>query len=319
MSVIGIRAEARFDSPVREAEALCRKYAGEHHGVISGQTARAFGMSERAIATAVRCGRWQRQSRGIFVIEGAPESFKQRAAAASAVGAVCSHRCAAAIYGLDGVRASKIEVVTTRPFRPMGLPPWVIAHRTCHLPDDHITEFAGVALTCVARTLLDLAGVSGFDVMRRAALSAVDRNLCSPEKLLAHLRCCGRVGRPGTAAFRRFLAEMDWELDLSDSDLEDVAYRLIKEAGLPTPRRLHKVREHGHLLGELDLAYPSKRIGIEVDSFAYHGDRQAFVRDRGRLNGFMARSDWRILHFVHDDARRPRRFLDDLRAALGRG
>ena len=299
-------------------EQRCRAFASEHHGVISGKTARAFGLSSSAIKTAVNCGRWRREHRGVFIVGAAPESFRQRAASASSDNAVCSHRTAAAIFGLDGVPPREIEVVTSRPYRPRCFPPSFIVHRTCHLPDNHIVEFAGIAVTCVGRTLLDLAGVAGYGVMRRAAISAVDKKLVSPESLVSQLRCCGRIGRPGTSAFRRFLGEMDWDLDLSDSDLEDIAYQLILEAGLPAPSRLFKVRDQGHLLGELDLAFPAERVGIEVDSFAHHGDRSAFVRDRGRLNGFMARSDWRILHFVHDDARRPRRFLDDLRAALDR-
>jgi hypothetical protein len=299
-------------------EALCRGYAAEHHGVIPGRAARSLGMTHRMIASAVKSGRWRRHGRDIFILDGASESFRQLAASASARQAVCSHRCAAALYGLDGVKANKIEIVTTRPFKLMGLPHSVIVHRTCHLPDDHISEHEGVALTSVGRTLLDLAGVSGYDVMRRATMSAVDKGLTSPEQLIGQLRCCAQMGRPGSAAFRRFLLEMDWDLDPSDSDLEDLAFSLIVEAGCPRPKRLFKVYDEGLLLGELDLAFPSHRIGVEVDSFAFHGDRSAFVRDRSRLNGFMARSDWRILHFVHDDVRRPRRFLDDLQALLER-
>ena len=111
---------------------------------------------------------------------------------------------------------------------------------------------------------------------------------------------------------------MDWQTDFSDSELEDIAFRLIVKSGLPAPKRLYRVVEDGVFLGELDLAYPSEHVGIEVDSYAFHGDRTAFVRDRGRLNGFSARSDWRILHFVYSDADRPNRFLGDLRGALQR-
>lgn len=275
-------------------------------------------MSPAGIKHAIRCGKWKRVHRGIYLVDGVPESFRQRAASASQSNAVCSHRCAAAIYGLDGIPPRCIEVVTNQAYKPRGLPEWVISHRTCHLPDDHISEHAGIAVTNVARTLIDLAGVSGHDVMRRASLSAVDKGLVTPEALQSQLECCGRTGRPGVAAFRHFLAQMDWQMDFSDSDLEDIAFRLIVNSGLPAPRRLHRVVEGGVLLGELDLAYPSARVGIEVDSYAFHGDRTAFVRDRGRLNGFSARSDWRILHFVYADADRPNRFLTDLKGALQR-
>lgn len=275
-------------------------------------------MSQDGIKHAVRCGRWKRFHRGVYLVDGVPESFRQRAASVSQLNAVCSHRCAAAIYGLDGISPRYIEVVTNRTYKPRGIPEWVISHRTCHLPDDHISEHAGIAVTNVARTLLDLAGAAGHDVMRRASLSAVDKGLVTPEALQRQLKCCGRSGRPGVAAFRHFLTQVDWQNDFSDSDLEDIAFKLIVKSGLPAPKRLYRVVEDGAFLGELDLAYPTERVGIEVDSFAFHGDRTAFVRDRGRLNGFSSRSNWRILHFVYADADRPNRFLGDLRGALKR-
>lgn len=275
-------------------------------------------MTPEAIKSAVRCGRWRRIFFDTFVVEGVPESFRQQAASASAGGAVCSHRCAAAIYGLEGIKAREIEVVAKGSFRPRRFPPSFIVHRTNHLPDDHVHEHAGIALTSVARTLIDLAGVTGGRVMRRAALSAVDKSLVTPDLLMDQIRCCGRSGRPGSASFRRFLVEMDWDLDFSDSELEDLAFELIRKEGFPAPKRLHKIYDGSLLLGEVDLAYPNERVGIEVDSFEFHGTRPAFVRDRGKLNGLIARADWRILHFVYEDAARPRRFLDDLTQALER-
>lgn len=108
---------------------------------------------------------------------------------------------------------------------------------------------------------------------------------------------------------------MDWDEDLSDSDLEDIAYGLIVKEGLPSPRRLFNVYQDGVFLGELDLAYPALKIGVEVDSFRYHGSQPDFVRDRGRSNGLVAEG-WRILHFVYEDHLRPRRFLTALKKAL---
>lgn len=110
---------------------------------------------------------------------------------------------------------------------------------------------------------------------------------------------------------------MDWDTGFSDSDLEDIAFDLIQGAGLPPPTRLFRVHEQGVFLGELDLAYPQERIGIEVDSFAFHGSKIDFVNDRGRLNRLLA-AGWKVLHFVYEDSLRPRRFLSNLRGVLDR-
>lgn len=296
-----------------DPERACREAAVE--GIISGACARALGMTQAQIDWLVSRGRWNRVCHDTYVIDGTPDSFRRSAAIASSSGAVCSHRCAAALYGLDGVRPREIEVVALSTFPPTRFSSSALIHRTNHLPDTHIGERFGMPVTSVARTLIDLAGVLPFRVMRRAAISAVDRSLVSPDQIAARLRCCGRSGRPGVANVRRFMEEMDWDEDLSDSDLEDIAYGLIVKEGLPSPRRLFNVYQDGVFLGELDLAYPALKIGVEVDSFRYHGSQPDFVRDRGRSNGLVAEG-WRILHFVYEDHLRPRRFLTALKKAL---
>jgi hypothetical protein len=302
---------------VIDAERRCRQEAGDSAGAISGGRAVELGMTRHQIKRLVRSGRWRRTHHDVFVIDGVPDSFRQRAAAAASIGAACSHRCAAALYNLDGISAREVEIVVPTVFAPTRFAGDVTVHRTRHLPDDHIREHAGIAVTDVARTILDLGGVVSFRSMRRAAISAVDRALVTPEQMHARFRCCGASGKPGTANLRRLLGQTDWNLDISDSDLEDEAYALITSAGLPSPKRLHRVYEGGILVGELDLAYPDRRIGIEIDSYAFHGPRPDFVRDRGRVNGLQA-FGWRIFHFVYEDSLRPRRFLTDLRRALER-
>lgn len=298
-----------------DAERRCREEAAETGGTIRGSRAAELGLSPGRMKGLVRSGRWQRLHRGIYVIDGAPSSFRQQAAAAAAIGAACSHRCAAALWNLEGIPARQIEITVPSTSRSQRFNGSVIVHRTNHLPDDHVQEHQGVPVTDVARTILDLGGILGFKTMRRAALSAVDRKLVTPGRLAACLRCCGKSGRPGTANLRSLMATMNWELDMSDSELEDVAFDLIVREGLPAPERLHRAYEGNLLLGEIDLAYPEVMLGIEVDSYEFHGARPDFVRDRGRINGFQA-AGWRILHFVYEDALRPRRFLHVLTKAL---
>jgi very-short-patch-repair endonuclease len=46
------------------------------------------------------------------------------------------------------------------------------------------------------------------------------------------------------------------------------------------------------------------KLIVEIDGFAYHGDRDAFERDRQRLN-ILTAAGWTVLRFtwrqIHDD------------------
>lgn len=72
---------------------------------------------------------------------------------------------------------------------------------------------------------------------------------------------------------------LDAERDrgFSRSEAERLLLRLIGEAGLPQPRRNHLI--HGY---ELDLYWPEHGLAVEIDSYASHGRRSNFERDRAR-------------------------------------
>lgn len=53
-----------------------------------------------------------------------------------------------------------------------------------------------------------------------------------------------------------------------------------------------------------DLVFDDVKLVVEIDGFAYHGDRDAFERDRQRQN-LLTAAGWTILRFtwrqVHND------------------
>ena len=114
----------------------------------------------------------------------------------------------------------------------------------------------GLTLTTPARTLHDLAPVLSRADLERAAEEAVIRGLVTAKEVP---RRCAVFSEPG----------------LTRSEAERRLQRLIRAAKLPRP--VTNVKVAGW---EVDVFWPAARLVVEVDGYAYHGNRAAFERDR---------------------------------------
>ena len=66
----------------------------------------------------------------------------------------------------------------------------------------------------------------------------------------------------------------------------------------------------------VDIAFPEKRVAIEIDGWAFHSDQQAFQNDRTRQNK-LALQGWQVLRFTWLDlTQHPDRVLAQIRAAI---
>ncbi len=81
----------------------------------------------------------------------------------------------------------------------------------------------------------------------------------------------------------------DWSRDVS---------RLLERQGVARPLMEHRVDDQdGSLIGVLDLAYPDKKVGIELDSVRWHLNRESFERDAARRTALSV-AGWVILNFT---------------------
>lgn len=103
-------------------------------------------------------------------------------------------------------------------------------------------------------------------------------------------------GQRSLGPLRVALARRVEGYDLSESDLEVQALRLLAKAGLPAPAQQHPVQVGGRTY-RLDLAYPSALLAIELDGWAWHGGRAAFDSDHVRIAALVA-AGWRILPYT---------------------
>jgi very-short-patch-repair endonuclease len=71
-------------------------------------------------------------------------------------------------------------------------------------------------------------------------------------------------------------------------------------------------------VARVDLAYPERRVVIELDGFGPHSGRESFCRDRTRQNQLVLLG-WTVLRFTWSDViERPEATVATLTAALER-
>ncbi len=180
----------------------------------------------------------------------------------------------------------------------------VVVHRTRRPHPEDRTEREGIPVTSVARTLLDLAGV-----VRRweleTAVEAAERlgifDLNEVDRLLDRSR-----GRRGGRALTNVLLDYR-EPSFTRSELERRFVGLCRAAGLPAP-----VTNLWIAGGEADVAWPDRRLVVELDGHAFHGTRAAFERDRER-DAAVQLAGYSVLRVTH---RRLEREPEELVAAV---
>ena len=158
----------------------------------------------------------------------------------------------------------------------------------------------GVPTTCLSRTFVDLAAV----VSRKRLDYAIDSvlrdrrlRLVDLERVLASH---SRRGRDGCGKLRAALEDRCGDDRVPLSAWSRMVATLLVAAGLPRPVLEHRVDDaRGTFLAQVDLAYPSHRMAIELDSRRWHMDHVSFEADRDRRNRLI-RAGWQVLNFTWD-------------------
>lgn len=160
----------------------------------------------------------------------------------------------------------------------------VTVRRSRFMDRSDLARVGPIPATSVNRTLLDLAGVVDPPVLEAALDSALRRRLTYVTPLQARLAWNGEASRQGSGVLRALLKERrdgkptGSALEARYSNL----FRSLLKLGLPMPIRQYELRDASGLIGQVDFAYPEARMAIEIDSYAWHMSKQAFVNDRGR-------------------------------------
>ena len=165
-----------------------------------------------------------------------------------------------------------------------------IAFHECRLDSEDLTTVDSIPVTSVARTLFDFAEVVDFGRLERACEEA-DRL-----KLL-QMRTLERVvergwGRHALKPIRPLVAQAR-RPETTRSPLEDRFVAFCRSHDLPTPTT--NVFIEGR---EVDAIWPSRRLIVELDGFAFHHHRAAFERDRARDTALQA-AGYRVIRLTY--------------------
>jgi hypothetical protein len=225
----------------------------------------AAGVGSRGIARMLADGRLTRLHRGVYALRRdqlRPEAYWLAAVLACGPGAVLSHQSAAALWGIRPSAAMRVSV-SVPSLNGRRQRPGIQLHRSRRLPAEEVTVHMGIAVTTVARTLLDLADVLAPQPLKRTIDEAEYLRLLDWPALTAVVD--GNPGRRGTIVLE--LAATPPEL--STSSLEDAFLALLDRHGLPRPR------VNVPMLGyTLDFLWPQARLIVETDGRGAHATRR---------------------------------------------
>jgi very-short-patch-repair endonuclease len=250
--------------------------AAAQQGVVSRAQLREVGIRPDAVDSRVRSGWLRPIQRGVYAIGPIAGRYAGEMAAVLACGegAVLSHRTAAQLWRLLPHPANKGPVDITVPTGRRIRRPGVRVHRPPALQRGEATKLTGVPITTPARTILDIGVMASSRELEQAVAEALRRHLTNRGALLSLLaRHCGRAG---TRSLRALLEGPDRPA-LTRSQAEERLLALLRKAELPAPGVNERLGRY-----EVDFLWREAGLAVEVDGFAFHGDRAAFEADRRR-------------------------------------
>jgi very-short-patch-repair endonuclease len=275
-----------------------------HDGVITAEQARLAGLSQDAVERRIRSGAWSRCSKGVYFAEDRPFTDAARIRAAVwgyGPRAVASGLAAAWWHGLVQEPPSSVEV--TVPLTKSGRLGEGCYARRRNLESVDVVIRRNLFLTAIPLTVLESAIRPGC---ARIMDSALQRRVGLAQLQRAHERNARRHGANAAAQLLRAAG------DGSRSDAERLLIRLLRNDGISGWKANHPVA--GFLV---DIAFPRKRVAIEVDGWAFHSDHDTFQRDRKRQNA-IALNNWQILRFTWLDlTMHPERVIAEIKRAIG--
>ena len=295
--------------------------ARSQHGAFSRAQALELGLTRHQLEGGCRSGRFERVAPATYRAAGTPPTWHQQlmvAVLAGGSGCLASHRSAAALWALDGARRGAAEVSVPRIGRPRRRD-GVRHHQSTDLELAAPIVRSGIPTTGIDRTLIDLAGVVSDRRLTQAVDDAIRRRLTSWPDLAATRARHSRRGRNGVGVLRDLLEER-YGTAIPDSHFGRLVADLLVDAGLPEPQIEYDVHTSAGLwLARVDLAYPERRVAIELDSKAHHLHEDAFEADRPRQNR-LELAGWVVLRFTWRlYSRSPTRLCAEVDGALGTG
>ena len=282
------------------SESLVIRRMKQQHGLISRRQALAAGMTDAQIARRLGTGHWVATARGVYRHAVSPETPLSRLLAMClACDALASHRSAAALHDIDGYELDRIELLV--PWERKPTIQGARLHRTTQMQLAKPVVRKGIPCTGVGRTALDVASVVSPKRMEHTIDAILRQGLLRLSDLYGVLVSHSRRGRTGCGTFREALEERRGDDPVPLSAWSRMVSDLLVESGLDRPAPEYRISDHtGDFLAQVDLAYPARRLAIELDSKRWHLNSVSFEHDPRRRNALTV-VGWTVLTFTWSD------------------
>jgi Transcriptional regulator, AbiEi antitoxin len=291
----------RSQTPKGPDAAVAELAAGQYGNVTLAQLL-AAGLSRRMVTERVRQGRLFPVHRAVYAVGHPPRLPLERAmAAVLACGpdAALSHLGALAVWGFIKAWPDSFDVVVTADRRPQAIRTHIFRNL---LPRDTTVQL-GIPVTSPARTVLDSAPL----LQNRRIIPDALHTPFLTQRALADVR----ARFPNHQGARLLDPFLEAGRNPTRSPFEDDFIAFCERYDLPRPET--NVRVAGHTV---DALFREQRLIVELDSWEFHQDRDAFETDRARDADTLAagyrtlRITWDRLHDRGDaEADRLRRML----------
>lgn len=287
--------------------------ADDGYGVVSRRELLAAGLSSKEVGVRVRAQRLRSLYPGVYAVGHrvlTREGRWRTAVLACGEGAVLSHFDAAAHHGLMANRGSRIHVTRPSTGGRAPDPARIRLHRVGTLRAWEGALAEGMPTTTPARTLLDLSAHLRPRQLEDVIAQADRRGLFD---LRATNRCLHEHSRqPGAPGLRRLLALFDEQAPAdARSPLEVAFLQLCDDHALPAPEVNQRVSEY-----MVDFAWPTQKLIVETDGYAYHSTPTAFERDRLR-DQHLTLAGYTVARFTYNQVTRtPEAVANRLRRLL---
>lgn len=278
------------------ADVVLAGLAARQHGRVAVWQLLDLGITPTEIRGRVAAGRLHREHQGVYAVGhpgGGDDARSMSAVLAGGPGCLLSHRSAVHhLRLLPGPGPERVHVTAVG--RTRDGHPQIALHLPRHLSREAATTVRGVPCTTAARSLADFAAEATDTELATAVHVATTRTLCSAGQLEVQFR--RRIA--GIGRLRRLVEPVGPDLR---GALEEAFAAFVRRGGWP-PYEANVLLQTplGPLRG--DAVWRQYGFGVELDSWRYHGGRDAFESDRERvvaadLIGLdLRRVTWRMLH-----------------------
>lgn len=282
------------------ADVVVDELAFAQRGAFAGWQLDGRGVPSALRTRRLKSGRWKRAQPGVYILPSAPPTFEQRLWVGwLAVGpqAHVSFESAAQLQSIPNVARERV-VMTVQHSGYQRLT-GIVVHQISDVQPDHLTSVAGLPVTTVPRTIVDLAAVVSPMRLRSIVEESKFAGLTTPVAVGECLSSVARRGKPGVRSLTRVLDLFGDGKATSTSKLEDGLRDVIQTAGLPRPTSQFPFPGRQFTKGCVDFAYPDVKLVIEADGRRWHTRIRDIARDHER-DGDAAEEGWLTLRLMYE-------------------